>query len=343
GARQESDAAPVAFVGLRMRNKAEEHVGLVVGWQVVDPLSGQEIQSFRVSREFLDTHGGGDDRVRSHFFLPARQEKEFVLPLFADTHQVLPGRYFGRITVSLFGSDAVVLQQDLPFTVRKISWASLGLTLYAVLVTLAVSTFLLLRNKRIFQRFKTKWLILIALFGAAKFLVSLVPRFFLNELFNGLLGPFAVFVNGIFREGITNLFVMALVVLIPLPGVVTLSTMMSLVLFCLLGNFNPVIILFMMVSMSTMEIALYCTGFTRNTSQEFSRSRKALIGASLGMGLAGAFAVFVDYNLYMLLYRLYYASWYVWANILLVGFLYTAISAPCGVMLGNKLKQTALQ
>ncbi|MGD9366802.1 MAG: hypothetical protein PVH87_13965 [Desulfobacteraceae bacterium] len=343
GSRQEDDAAPAAFAGIKMANRAAEDAIVLVSWQVLDRQTKEEAEGFRIPQEFLDLHGGGDDRIYTQVFIPGKEMVELVLPIFADKHKVLAGRYLGRVKIRLFGSDATVGVRDFDLTVKKMSWSSIGTTLYAMLVALCVGIVLLIRNRAIFQRFKSRWLILIALFGSTKFLVSLVPRFFLNELFNGLLGPFAAFATGLFREGITNLFVMALVVLIPLPGVVTLSMLISLVLFCLLGSFNPVIILFMVVAMSTMEIALYLTGFTRGPQNNFTRTPKALIMAALGMGTAGAFATFVDYNLYMLLYRLYYANWFIWANILIVGFLYTAIFAPAGVMLGNKLKRVATQ
>lgn len=343
GGRQEDEAAPVAFAGIKMASHADEDAIAQVDWLVLDRQTKQEAEGFRIPQEFLDFHGGGDDRVYTQVFIPAKEAVEFVLPIFADKHKVLPGHYIGRVNVRLFGSDATVGVKDVDLTVRKMNWASIGTTLYAMGVALGVGIFLIIRNRMIFRRFKSKWLILIALFGSAKFLVSLVPRFFLNELFNGLLGPFSAFATGLFREGITNLFVMALVVLIPLPGVVTLSMLISLVLFCLLGGFNPVIILFMLVAMSTMEIALYLSGFTRRPENHFSQSPKALIMAALGMGTASAFATFVDYNLYMLLYRLYYADWFIWANIFVVGFMYTAIFAPAGVMLGNKLKKVATQ
>jgi hypothetical protein len=343
GSRQEDDAAPAAFAGIKMANHADEDAIALVSWQVLDRQTKEEAEGFRIPQEFLDLHGGGDDRIYTQVFIPGKDTVEFVLPIFADKHKVLAGRYLGRAEIRLFGSDATVGVKDFDLTVKKMSWSSIGTTLYAMLVALCGGVFLLIRNRSIFQRFKSRWLILIALFGSTKFLVSLVPRFFLNELFNGLLGPFAAFATGLFREGITNLFVMALVVLIPLPGVVTLSMLISLVLFCLLGSFNPVIILFMVVTMSTMEIALYLAGFTRGPQNDFTRTPKALILAALGMGTAGAFATFVDYNLYMLLYRLYYANWFVWANIFIVGFSYTAIFAPAGVLLGNKLKRVASQ
>jgi hypothetical protein len=343
GGVEHDDVAPVAFAGIKMANHADENAIVLVDWQVLDLKTKKEVQGFRIPREFLEAHGGGDDKVYTQVFIPAKEVVECVLPIFADAEKVLAGQYLGRVGFRLFGSDAVIGIKDFNLTVRKMNWASIGTALYAMVVALGVGIFLVSRNRSIFRRFKSRWLIMIALFGSAKFLVSLVPRFFLNELFNGLLGPFSAFATGFFREGIANLFIMALVVLIPQPGVVTLSMLMSLVLFCLMGGANPVIILFMLVSMSTMEIALYLTGFTRKPDSRFSQSSKALLLAAFGMGTADAFATFVDYNLYMLLYRLYYANWFILANIFIVGFTYTAIFAPAGVMLGNKLKRVAAQ
>ncbi|GAB6145880.1 hypothetical protein JCM12294_33190 [Desulfocicer niacini] len=341
--RGDIGAAPVSFASIQMENQADEAAIVHVSWEVWDPETGKEIKGFRISREFLDLHGGGDDRIQTQVFIPGKSKVQFVLPIFADKDLVLPGRYTGRIQTRLFGSDVTIRTDAFELVVKKMDWTSIGIMMYAIILTLGISGFLVFGNRLIFSRFKTRWLILIALFGSAKFLLSLVPKFFLTDLFNGLLGPFAVFATGVFREGLTYLFIMALVVLIPFPGVVTLSVLMSLTLFCLLGSFNPVVILFMMVSMSTMEVTLYLTGFTRQHAPNFTRTNKALFLAAFGMGIASAFAIFVDYNLYMLLYRLYYANWYIWANIIVVGFLYTAIFAPAGVMLGNKLKRTAIE
>lgn len=342
GGKETGDIPPVSFIGITMSNQANEDVIALVSWEVLDPRTGKEVEGFRISRDFLDMHGAMDNRINTRVFIPAKEEVEFVLPIFADEDKVLPGIYLGRIKSGLFGSDITFRTDDLELSVQRMDWATVGATLYALFITLGIAFFLIVRHRLLFQRFKTRWLILISLFGTAKFLMSVVPRFFLSELFNGLMGPFGVFATGFFTE-VTYLFVMALVVLIPLPGVVTLSMLMSVLLFCLLGSFNPVIILFMMVSMSTMEIALYLTGFTRNRDPNFTRTGRALILAALGMGTAGAFATYVDYNLYMLLYRLYYAKWYILANISIVGFLYTALLAPAGVMLGNKLRRVAIE
>ena len=343
GGVQQDDVAPVSFVGLRMKNKAREDAVVQVNWDVLDPVTENEVRGFRISKDFISIHGGGDDRIYTRVIVPGREEINFSLPIFADEEMVLAGRYLGRIDIRLLGSDAMVKQEYFDLNVQKMTWSSIGLTLYAIVASLGIGLIILTRQADIFRRFKTRWLILIALFGTTKFLMSLLPRFFLTDLFNGLLGPFAVFANGLVREGITNLLIMALVVLIPHPGVVTLSMSMSLVMLCLTGNFNPVIILFLMVTISTTEVALYITGFTRAHSQGFTRTKKAFILAALGMGIAGAFTIYVDYNLYMVLYRLYYAQWFIWSNIIIVGFVYNSIFVQFGLILGNKLRRVAIE
>jgi hypothetical protein len=343
GVGDDDNLLPVAFAAVRMVNHADADLAASVGWTVLDPQTKKEVDGFRISREFLEMHGGGDDRINTQLLIPAGQKAEFTLPVYADRGKVMAGRYLGRVDVGLFGSDFTLASYEFDLAVRKMSWSSVVTTLYAMGIALGLGIFLLIRHPALLRRFKTRWLVLVALFGATKFLVSLVPRIFLNELLNGLLGPFACFATGLIREGISSLFIMTLVVLVPLPGVVTLSLLMSTILTCLMGNFNPLIILFMVVTMSTSEIVLYVTGFTRAGAQDFTRTRKALIRAALGMGVANAFATFVDYNLYMLLYRLFYAKWFVWANIIVVGLIYSAVFAPAGVMLGNKLQRTAVE
>lgn len=343
GVGGDDDLLPVSFVAVRMVNHADADLAASVSWEVLDPHTKAEVDGFRISRQLLEIHGGGDDRVHVQLLIPAREKAEFTLPVYADREKALAGHYIGRVNVGLFGSDATVASYEFDLAVRKMSWASIATTLYAMGIALGLGIFLVVCHPVLLRRFKTRWLVLVALFGSTKFLVSLIPRVFLNELLNGLLGPFAGFATGLIREGITSLFIMALVVLVPLPGVVTLSLLMSTVLTCLLGYFNPLLILFMVVTMSTSEVMLYLTGFTRAGAADFSRSRKALILAALGMGTANAFATFVDYHLYMLLYRLFYAKWFIYANIIVVGFLYSAVFAPAGVKLGLKLQRTAVE
>ncbi len=343
GVGDDDDLLPVAFAAVRMVNRADADLAASVSWTVLDPETKKEVDGFRISKEFLEIHGGGDDRINTQLLIPAGQKADFTLPVYADRGKVMAGRYLGRVDVGLFGSSYTLASYEFDLAVRKMSWSSVATTLYAMGIALGLGIFLVIRHPALLRRFKTRWLVLVALFGATKFLVSLVPRIFLNELLNGLLGPFACFATGLIREGISSLFIMTLVVLVPLPGVVTLSLLMSTVLTCLMGNFNPLIILFMVVTMSTSEIVLYLTGFTRAGSPEFSRTRKAFVLAALGMGAANAFATYVDYNLYMLLYRLFYAKWFIWANIIVVGLIYSAVFAPAGVMLGNKLQRTAVE
>ncbi|WP_419657470.1 hypothetical protein [Desulfosarcina variabilis] len=343
GAGEDDDIRPASFVAIGLVNGADEDAAVLVDWQVLDAATGKEAEGFRISRDFLEFHGGGDDRIYARVQIPAKGQADVTLPVFADRGKVLAGHYLGRVSMNLFGSNTRVVSREFDLNVRKMSWSSIATTLYAMGVALVMGIFLVAGHPKLLGRFKTRWLILIALFGSAKFLVALVPRIFLNEVFNGLLGPFSAFATGLIREGITSLFVMSLVVLVPLPGVVTLSMLMSMILTCLMGSLSPVFILFMVVAMSTTEIALYLTGFTRGSSPGFTATKKALVLAAIGMGAASAFAMFVDYHLYMLLYRLYYADWFIGANIVIVGFLYSAIFAPAGVILGNKLQKVAME
>ncbi|MGD9248464.1 MAG: hypothetical protein PVI60_10930, partial [Desulfobacteraceae bacterium] len=138
GSRQENDATPAAFAGIKMANHADENAIALVSWQVLDRQTKEEAEGFRISQEFLDLHGGGDDRVYTQVFIPGKEAVEFVLPIFADKQKVLAGHYLGRVKIRLFGSDATLGVKDFDLTVKKMSWSSIGTTLYAMLVALCI-------------------------------------------------------------------------------------------------------------------------------------------------------------------------------------------------------------
>ena len=61
--------------------------------------------------------------------------------------------------------------------------------------------------------------------------------------------------------------------------------------------------------------------------------RRSLLAWAVVLGVCDALAVYVDFQLSILFYRLFYANWYIVLRILIEGFVYTFI----GVLLGGRL------
>ena len=58
---------------------------------------------------------------------------------------------------------------------------------------------------------------------------------------------------------------------------------------------------------------------------------------SFTCAVADTVATYVTMQGMAVLYRLYFADWYIWMVMAVNGFLYTIIGAACGAVLGNRL------
>ncbi|MDE0683959.1 MAG: hypothetical protein OXI63_13665, partial [Candidatus Poribacteria bacterium] len=95
------------------------------------------------------------------------------------------------------------------------------------------------------------------------------------------------------------------------------------------GLFTPMAIVYTGTSVLLLE-----TGFL------FVRGRNILAWAVV-LGLCDAIAVYVDFQLSILFYRLFYADWYIVLRILIEGFAYTFIGVLLGAKLGRGLWRVA--
>ncbi|MFQ6072476.1 MAG: hypothetical protein ACE5KT_07240, partial [Methanosarcinales archaeon] len=296
-----------------------------------------------------------------------------ALPIYAEEGEVLSGKYIARIEAKIFGSNQDIYRKDIIIKVVARNYFSFIITLIAMATALFLLLFLFFSFNLVLESFKTSQLILIALFGTATFVSVNIPGTILFDLVPVLLGPFSPFsfiITGIFYEIILYMLIMALVMLVPRVGVVTLANVVRFLMNgFILGHFNPVFLLSYASLSVALEFALYITGFTffkkrdekryksypkslDQTSNKTSAytikgnpsfnpkySHITLILAAIACGIADAYNTIVFFNVYMFLYRLYYATWYIILYVVIDGFLYTAIGAPLGVILGNKLKK----
>ncbi len=184
----------------------------------------------------------------------------------------------------------------------------------------------------------------IGLISSLHFVVSYASRLAGNVIAS-VTGPFYIFIAGIGNEGLTSTLMAALVVLVPRPGVVTLS---SLTVFLLnatfTGQFGVADVLFVSVSIALAEGCLAATGVTSTSSFRMPRQRPTLsmlLTAAGAIGLANGGTLFAQYCLSQALYRLYFPLWYVVAVSLVTGVAYGAVGAAAGTLLGFQLRRTA--
>ena len=93
---------------------------------------------------------------------------------------------------------------------------------------------------------------------------------------------------------------------------------------------TPIALIYLSGSALLLEIGFLLTG----------RGLR-LIWMALVFGLCDACSAYVDFQIGITLYRLFYADWYVWLMVSLGGFLYTFIGVLFGRQLGRNLRHVA--
>ena len=188
---------------------------------------------------------------------------------------------------------------------------------------------------------KTRRLITIALFGTCAFAVVNVPSTLLNDFLHIFLGPFSFLISGLFSGIMLYMLTGALVTLIPLHGVVSLMAAVRLLLGMLaFGHMSPLVFLSYGVNAFLLELALAGFGFTTASSKpdrpvQFSWRRMAVL--ALACALADTTATFITMQGMAVLYRLFFADWYIFMVMAVNGFLYTMIGSVFGALLGVRL------
>jgi len=352
---QEAIFTPAAYAAVDITNKLEDRVNLLARLDFLDPKTGQKVRGFDPplpqGHEGLGQMTDGGVVYQMVSLSPRGQEK-VILPIYAQDGLVLPGHYLVRLELKHFGTDSLIGQYSRSIEVSSPQWGPLIITLFSLIVAIGMVVIIYLK-RRYFLQLKSRELISIALFGTIIFAVVNVPGTLLWRFAHIFLGPFSFFITGFFHEIIFYMLLTSLVVLIPKPGAITLviiiKSMMSDLLF---GGFSATSFLSMGVSALILEIAYYLSGLTRNRAtvgRERATVGRAIGGGCLKLpyrtiwitalvcGLGDMAISYINFNIFMLLYRLYYASWYIAVYLLVSGFLYTAIAVPLGFTLSRRL------
>ncbi len=327
--RQEFEFTPIAYSGIEIENNGEENAIILVSFEVLDtnrnPVIGFKPPSM----------GGGANFSFATINFKAGSKEIIPLPVYADEDLVLGGEYIGRSTAKVFGSEFPAASKEDSIKVIARNWTSVYITLFALVLTVAAFSLFLAKHDAIFRNFKTKYLVMISLFGTVAFATINVPMAFLWEISHAILGPFSSLFTGIFYEIVWYAIIVSLLLLIPRIGVISILIMVRFILNgVIFGNFSPVILLSYGFQVIALEAALYLTGITRGIKLE---EKKVLL--SFNLGVADALSSYVSFNLFIFLYRLFYADWYIIMNIAISGFVYTFIGVLLGITLGKKLRK----
>ncbi len=335
---------PVTHMGLDFRNPAGQQKLLMVEAELLDKNSRRRIPGLYTPGSNSEHDGAGamaagQERLTAFVALTGEPRQRLVLPVYADETQLAEGDYLLRVTVDDGGIHS--WSQELPLVVIKKNMR--GMITLAIGVTMLLAFLVLIRRKLplVLAGMKTRRLITIALFGTCAFAVVNVPSTLLNDFLHIFLGPFSFLISGMFSGIMLYMLTGALVTLIPLHGVVSLMAAMRLLLGMLaFGHMSPLVFLSYGVNAFLLELALAGTGFTAaslptNPVAGFSWQRMARL--ALACAVADTVATYITMQGMAVLYRLYFADWYIWMVMAVNGFLYTVIGAACGAVLGSRL------
>ncbi len=346
GTSQTNAYEPITYQTVRLRNAGEETVHVVVSSINTDTKSGGTIPFLAPPA----TANGGTNRSVAFASLPGGTVTKIPLPIYFhpmyieqgnQPEQAIPGAYARDITVKVWGSDATILREKRPLHLIVPNQQALLISLLAIIGSSIGFAVVLRFHERIFAGFTTKQIIVIALFGTTIFVGVTVPSTLFLNLIRAVLGPISVLLTGLINETLYYALLTALLIYISGDpeaatrqgkgsGVILLVSAVRLLLSGVtFGLFTPMAIVYTGTSVLLLE-----TGFL------FIRGRNILAWAVV-LGLCDAIAVYVDFQLSILFYRLFYADWYIVLRILIEGFAYTFIGVLLGAKLGRGLWRVA--
>ena len=333
---------PIAYQTIHIHNQGQETVHAIVASMNRDTESEQPVPFLSPP----DAVNAGTDRSLAFVSLAGESTTPVPLPIYLNPlsqgHQdfIGEGQYERAIEVKIWGSDATALRATRPLLIVTPNLHALLVTSLVTVVTGLGIGLLLCFHPQLFTRFSTKQLILISLFGTTIFIAVNVPSTLLTNLISALLGPISSLVTGLINEMLYYALLTSLLILIPKFGVITLVTAVRLLLGGVtLGLLTPTILLHAVTAVLLLEVGFQIA--RKITLDSGAIGGANLLTLALIFGLCDAFTVYIDFQLSMTLYRLFYADWYILTRVLVDGFTYTFIGVLLGKRLGSGLWRVA--
>jgi hypothetical protein len=325
---------PYAYHSIALQNVSDYHLPLVVKSRLI------ELDGERTPKAFhppdIYSGGLGDNAVTAAVSLSPTGSQRVVLPIFITSSPHL-GKYRLRVMVYAMGSSQPLKTLTMPLKVTGLDFTAMACTLASLLVSLVALGVLAWRFKPLLASFKVRQVVIIALFGALTFAGVNLPLKVFGALFYGLLGPFSVLVIGLFNEVLYYALLVTIVRMIPSPGVVSLLTLVRYLLSVLItGGFHLSDFMYVGTSIAVKESALYLTGVTRKSSG-FNWSWPAVCVLAMVLALGDSLLNLTSIYVHMVLFRLYFADWFITLNVLFNGMAYTMLGVWLGKRFSNRL------
>jgi hypothetical protein len=278
----------------------------------------------------------GTGWVSAQVRIGAHEEARLTLPLYIDEDS-LNEENRDRISrqlyveVSPIGSPSTIAQRSAPIHIQRGSSVAAAGMLLGLLGSFAGLIMISLRLKR-WLGLPTTTLVTIALFSTLSFVVNAATQL-LGMGVASVLGPFAFLLTGLVDETIRGCLLATLLFLRPRPGVCALAVMVGwLMRSVILGMGGPADLLYLTGHIFFLEGSLWLCGLTRGHPMTFLR-----IGMALSICFTVSILAALSFN--VVLYRLFYAEWYVLLNVVMSGVVFPFIAAWLAVPFARSLQR----
>lgn len=337
GFRPADSQAPWGLEAVVVSNDGPDPVNVVVGSRVLDGAGG----SAHAFRPRLREADGAVGEVTALLRVPAHGRATAVLPLFVDRDEVGEGEWTREVVLTPLGATEPLERKRVPLYVSRGSgWVSAG---FAASLLAAVSgvSLLLTRIRGWLSTWSTADLTTIALFGSLQFVLGLAAQL-VATVSGALLGPFSPLLTGLVDDTFRAVLLATLLTLLPRPGTVSLSLTVGYLLRVMaLGSFTPVDAIWLGASITWLEGALWLTGLTRSGAWRDESAGWRWLRLSGALGTASVLSAASAIAVHVVLYRLFYADWYVWMVLAGPSFLYVLVACGIAVPFAASLRRVA--
>lgn len=268
--------------------------------------------------------------------VPPGASADAILPVFVD-EELLGEDNRARldrthtIEVSALGSLDTIASASEPLYIQRGSTAAMVAMAAGIMASLAGILLLTLRLKT-WLKMPTTTLVTAALFGTLSFVVNAAMQL-VGMGVASVLGPFAFIATGLMDDTIRALLLITLLKLRPMPGVCAMAVILGWLLRAVTtGAASPSDLLYLTGHIFFLEASLWVFGLTRGA--RLGRTRLALAFSTC---FSASIATALAFN--VVLYRLFYADWYVILNIGLSGIAYPIIATVLAMPVAASLQK----
>jgi len=344
---QEAEAMhPLIHMGIEIANPSGEQTPVVLISRLLDYNTRHEVpglvtpsstgEDLLTGGEMVDAEGS-----KSFVVLTGEKTQQILLPLYTDERLATGGEYWLQTLINDGNSERILAETGI--TIVKKNMGAVTAVCIAAIAVIGGIGLGFFRLRSTLKKMKTRWLITIALFGTTTFACVNVPSTLLGDFFHIVLGPFGFLITGIFSGVFLYMLLISLFTLIPRSGVISLVMMMRMLLGMLaFGHITLISLLSYGLQALGLEIAVY--HFCHNTKAVESLQQAKMVWRdtlllALACGVADSVTTYINMQSTIVLYRLYYATWYIYLVMAFNGMIYTMIGVFCGSAMGRQLQK----